>query len=79
MWMCPFFVLGVRPLSSRLPIGDFSESLPAGREEAAKQTPLAQFFQPRLPRLRAVVPSRSKIAATSREIAALPSRNSRPV
>ncbi len=39
---------------------------------------LAQFFEPCVP-VWAVVPIRSKMAATSREIAALPSRKSRPV
>ncbi len=36
-------------------IGDFSEALPAGREEAAEDTALAQFFQSRLPGLGASV------------------------
>jgi len=32
-------------------LGDLSQSLPTGREEAAEQTALAQFFQPCLPSL----------------------------
>jgi len=32
-------------------VGDFSKPLPAGREEAAKETALAQFRLPRMPGL----------------------------
>ncbi len=41
----------VRHAAQAQTLGDFSESLPTGCEEATQQTALAQFFQPCLPGL----------------------------
>ena len=59
-------------------LGNLSQPLAACRQEPAQEAPFVQFLQPRC-QVSAVVPIRSKISASSREIAALPSRNNRPV
>ena len=58
---------------------DVPQPFAAGCEEPAQQPAPAQFLQPRAHQFSALLPSRSKMPATSREILALPSRNSRPV
>ena len=56
----------------------FAQSFTSRGEEPAQQPALAEFLQSRPPVLGAAA-SRSRIPETSAEIAALPSRKSRPV
>jgi len=44
-------------------LGDLSESVPTGREEAVEETALAQLLQPRLPGLRAAAHGRVDLQA----------------
>ncbi len=58
--------------------GDFAQALSAGGEESAEQPAVAEFFDAGH-QLSALLPSRSRMPASSAEITALPSRKNRPV
>ena len=59
-------------------LGNLSQPLAAGREEAAENAPLFQLLQPRLPRLGGRADSLEDLGH-ARDIIALPSRNRRPL
>ena len=68
----------VRQVVHAQTLGDFPQPGTAGGEETAHNRPAASFCN-RACQFSALLPSRSKIPASSPEITALPSRNNRPV
>ncbi len=58
--------------------GDFAQALSAGGEESAEEAAFAEFFDA-AHQVSALLPNRSRMAASSAEITALPSRKRRPV